>query len=760
MHTSADKTVWDRKNNQVTLIGHAVVSQPGETITADRVELRQADHLLDAWGNCVYNAIDTVIYADEMHFNLQTRTGVIIGGRVTNDRFALTGKRIIKLSDNRFQTISGSYTTCLDCPQSWMITADDIDMEFDGYAYMKNVTTKVKDAPFFWLPYLVIPVKKSRQSGLLFPRIGFFNGGFTYSIPFFWAINDNSDATVAVGEYGGRGERAEIEGRYLLSGRSGGTGHFFFLNDATFLREIGQGPDSIYANSRRRWALDIQQIQELPGGIDQKLKILEASDNRYPVFIGDIPGRGESVLASDLIFSKHTDNYSAYIAGRRFRNLLYFDNTNADTKARSAIDFDPSTVQLFPTGVLTTKDQFLFGSSVAAGLTFQVSNFSRAAGPYDLLPPPNDPSLPPDHLVPQEGKDPLRKATRLAFTPTVYTTLRPFDRMSLVPSAEYRGYFYSFHNVVPNLTRGYLLLRADLSTQLEKIYDLDDPNTPKMKHLIRPILSYSLIPFVNEDQSHPFIRQMDYARTKSYTGLNFDDLDIVPRDSTLTTTNYFIPLGNSLTYGATTQLIRRRGKIDALNPTYDHPLEFRAGQTFDFRALNKDNGGSGHPFSRLFASLLTSANQLSTSTDYYYYPYLAPDRSRNVVTTSATYVLRKGVTRRVYEFDRSISLGYAYNFSTQNPTSNLRASAAYSISDYFLPSGYFSYDFVTKKMFETGLALRFQSPSQCWRLDLGVRQFPCQGVTPSGTCINPTIDLLLNLAGSGYSTGNQLPATQ
>ena len=95
---------------------------------------------------------------------------------------------------------------------------------------------------------------------------------------------------------------------------------------------------------------------------------------------------------------------------------------------------------------------------------------------------------------------------------------------------------------------------------------------PRIKHLIRPILTYSYIPgspFLKEDPSnHPFLQQIQYATAHNLSGYNFDDYDIVPLDNSPLTSNYFVPLGNSLNLGLTTQWIRRNGAVDSLLPTY------------------------------------------------------------------------------------------------------------------------------------------------------------------------------------------------
>lgn len=185
IHFSGDKQVWNRKSNLVELFEHAAVSQFGETLTADYIRLDLNSRVLDARGNCVYVASDSVIWGEEMHFNLDTRTGTVIGGRVSNDHFILRGDRINKLGDGRFQTHWGNYSTCWDCAPSWGLLAEDVDMQTEGYAYLSNVTARLKDAPAFWLPYLVVPMKTRRQTGFLFPPFAASgNNGFQIVLPF------------------------------------------------------------------------------------------------------------------------------------------------------------------------------------------------------------------------------------------------------------------------------------------------------------------------------------------------------------------------------------------------------------------------------------------------------------------------------------------------------------------------------------------------------------------------------------------------
>ena len=738
IHYSADRQLWNRKDNKVELFNHAVVRQPGETLNADYVMLDLNARTIDARGNCVYIAADSVIYGEEMHFNLETRTGSIVNGRVSNDRFSLSGERINKLGDQRFQTHWGDYSTCRDCPQSWAFQAEDVDMQIEGYAFMSNVTAKIKDAPAVWLPYLVIPMKTRRQTGLLFPRIGTSNqNGFIFVQPFFWAINRSSDMTFSLGTFSAKGMRAEWEGRYVLSGRSAGKANLFYLKD--------HSPEFINTVPNR-WALDVAQTHELAWGVEGKFRFTEVSDNLYPTYIGDVPGAGEAVIPSTLSFSYASPEVSSYIAAKRFRNLL---NTNPDPLARLT-EFDPRTVQAFPTAVVTTNDKFLLGTPVAAGLTLGATNFTRSGPTFDY----DQSSVPFGSYTTtgpafRPGFDPIRKATRVSITPSVYSTLRPFDVLSVVPSLKYYSYFYSFHNTpgMPNLYRGYLLFQTDLSAQLERIYDTENPDIPRTKHLIRPLLTYSYIPYVREDNTaeenrHPFLRQI-----KVHPGYNFDNNDIVPLDASPSNVNYFVPLGNSLAYGLTTQFIRRRGKLNDFGASYERTGEFTAGQALNFRDHQK-------PLSRFFSALRLGFDKFSAGADYTYTPYLPSPRS--VLSTSLSYTIERSVHQRILAFDRSITASYNYNKLDCDRyncgTSNLTGTLNFSLSDFVLPSFSTSFDLNEHRFFSNALNIAFQSPSRCWRFTIGfIRHITTGPDTP--------IDFSLNITGSGFSGVSEL-ATQ
>ncbi len=769
IHFSGDKETWDRKAHHVELRGHASVVQFGETLNADEIAIDFKSRFLVAKGNCVYSTSNTVIWGDEMRFNIDTREGEVIRGRVSNNRFTLRGGLIHRLGEGRFKTQWGEYTTCADCSPSWTILAEDVDMQSEGYAFFKNVTPRIKDSPVLWIPYLVMPMKTRRQSGVLFPTFGFGSAnGTTFVLPYFWAIDRSSDMTFGAGIYSKRGLHLQWEGRYIAEYGSG-VGTFAFNRDSDFYNQFGLGSS--------RWGLMLDQRHQLPWGIQEKLSLAEVGDNYFPYYFSDFRGGNDVFLTSKLTFSRSAENWSASLVFERNRNLLRTDGlldaqqTLQDT-VRRLTAFDPRAVQALPRFGLILPDRFLWTPQLVGGLSLSAINFSRAGNrfDYDNTSVPFGSSAPTVAPAFRPGVDPIREAVRLSMNPSVYTHFRPWDRFSLVPSLQYRNYVYTFGKGIQPLYRGYLLFQTDLITQIEKVYDFsDDRAVSKAKHLFRPFLTYSYIPtftIAGDDRTasgHPFVRQI---YNNSQTGYNFDDNDITPLSTTQNASQYFNPLGNSLSYGLASQWIRRRSAPTPTgDPSYQTSVDFKAGQVVNFRELtNPVNPANPHPFARFTSELHLEFDQWSSNVVYSYLSDQVIDGPQVVnpnvvnlhqVSTSFGYVFAKAIRQGILSFERSFNLSYIY--SGQNPfANNLSLVLNYSISDYLLPSISVNYRFQLPNAGHLGVVqagsqflgatagLTIQSPSRCWRVVLNASYVP--GV--QGFSFLP--DFSINLIGTGF----------
>ncbi|MCM0605975.1 MAG: hypothetical protein KA715_07775 [Xanthomonadaceae bacterium] len=736
LHWSGKKTRWDRKNNIVELFEKAQVSRSNEIITANYIKFNTETYDLDAVGQCVYVMPDMVVRAEELHFNLNTRLGQMIRGKITNGQFSLQGNLITRTGGDSFIAETAEYTTCQDCASAWSLLSNEIRVQINGYASMSTVYFKIKDNPIFWFPYLILPIKNKRESGVLMPKTRLATpNGSEIILPLYWAINSFSDMTLGIGTYTSRGLRLEWEGRYTLTDKSGAQINFFY-NDWKFA-DIDADKPVMRGLLSSRWAASMNQTQVLPWGITQKLQLREVSDNYVPDFyLPDIPRNANPYLSSELSLSKSSSDFSGFIEFKRTRNMILESSKDLRT-------FDDRTVQLAPRIVLSTNDQSIVGTPLVTGFLVGFNQYTRPIGFFDKDPEVigSDPNT---FVSTATQVDPIRKAIRVNFQPSIYTTLRPINGVSLIPSAQYRYNVYHFGNSVDSLGRGYPLLRAELSFQLERTFDTKNPLSPRVKHLMRPLLTYNYIPSVQQPDTHPFVRQIE--RSPSYV---FDNNDLIPFNVTRNFQSFQIPLGNSLTYGFVTQVIRRNGHLDLTTATYEKLFEFSATQNINFLQLSQ-SVSNRIPLSRLQSNLFFGSGPWGWGTDYQWIPdiekYGRPWSDSFMVNSSFSYTL-VGTRSGMSVFNRSISIGASYNPGFYNPggppTVALTTGLRYSISDYIMPSIVLAYDLTNRVWISQNFNLTLQDASQCWQLSSGF-------VRNNQGAFGFSFDIKINLTGSGF----------
>jgi LPS-assembly protein len=125
-----------------------------------------------------------------------------------------------------------TFSTCDVANQQWAFAAREIELDrAEGIGRARDVTFRVRNVPVFWLPYARFPLDDRRVSGFLFPNVGFSDQrGFDLTLPYYFNIAPNYDATLAPRLMTERGLMLGGEFRYLADASSG-TFNFEFLPD-------------------------------------------------------------------------------------------------------------------------------------------------------------------------------------------------------------------------------------------------------------------------------------------------------------------------------------------------------------------------------------------------------------------------------------------------------------------------------------------------------------------------------------------------
>ncbi|MDR2788849.1 MAG: hypothetical protein LBD06_10950, partial [Candidatus Accumulibacter sp.] len=121
--------------------------------------------------------------------------------------------------ENQFRIENGTYSTCkpdADVRQDWFAKSGDIKLDYDeNNGVARDATLYFKDVPFLYMPYLSFSLNNQRKSGVLAPTFSSSTRtGLDLSIPYYWNIAPNYDATIEPRIMSKRGLQIGTEIRY------------------------------------------------------------------------------------------------------------------------------------------------------------------------------------------------------------------------------------------------------------------------------------------------------------------------------------------------------------------------------------------------------------------------------------------------------------------------------------------------------------------------------------------------------------------
>ena len=230
----ADKGFVDADENAI-LEGNVILAMGDQRVLADRVEYRRDDQFAIAEGDIRYSDSDVVIQSPVVEVDTASNTAQLRdltyeirrgGGRGTADAARLQ-------SETDITDLEGvTFSTCEPEDLDWYLRADRITLDHDaGRGTARDMSLRFKNVPLFYLPYASFPIDDRRATGFLYPGFGSSSdNGFDFSLPYYWNIRPNMDATFTPRLISDRGLLMEGEYRYLTR-RSYGEVYFEYLPD-------------------------------------------------------------------------------------------------------------------------------------------------------------------------------------------------------------------------------------------------------------------------------------------------------------------------------------------------------------------------------------------------------------------------------------------------------------------------------------------------------------------------------------------------
>jgi len=224
--------------------GNVEIIRGGSRLVADRVELNRTTGEAVAQGKAVFFDGQDRLVGDRIDFNLNTGTGVVYkGSAFVPPYYRLSGDRMDRLSESVYTVRQGIFTTCEGDDPTWSFRFGSARADLEDLVTSSHTSFLVKSVPVIpWVPFFAAPIRRERQSGFLFPEYGSISRyGFLVRTPYYWAINDSQDLTVAMDVFSQRGIGADLDYRYILSRETHGHLTAFGINESFLKSRQSEG---------------------------------------------------------------------------------------------------------------------------------------------------------------------------------------------------------------------------------------------------------------------------------------------------------------------------------------------------------------------------------------------------------------------------------------------------------------------------------------------------------------------------------------
>ncbi len=257
------------------LTGNVIIDRGGEQVGADKVSYDEPGQIITAEGNVRYWNQGFHASGDRGNMSLEKDQSTLDNasfldlpshGRGTAEQVIVTGKDLV---DARKAT----YTTCNPGSADWLLAASRIKLNrTTDVGTATNVWVKFKKVPVFYSPYLSFPLSDKRKTGFLMPSFRVSGStGAEATVPYYFNIAPNYDATLALRPMSDRGVQSQGEFRYLTKWGEGLLGVEYLPEDSKFdddrtafrFQHGGEFVSRWRADANFDWASDSDYFEDL-----------------------------------------------------------------------------------------------------------------------------------------------------------------------------------------------------------------------------------------------------------------------------------------------------------------------------------------------------------------------------------------------------------------------------------------------------------------------------------------------------------------
>jgi len=737
----SDKGFRKTKENVFEAIGNVVITHFSETLYGEKASMYLNSGETRVEGNVRYVGPEFTLYGGRIDYNFLTQDLQVTNARVVADNYVVLGSKINRVSKDVFIAEEAEYSTCRDCPESWSVYGKKVHITAGQYVRITHAFVKIKGVVALYLPYMVFPIKKKRETGLLFPRFGINPRlGTRFQLPFFWAINDQQDMTLTPSLWGKRGFGSQFEYRQMF-----GEKKWFEINSLNGLDRVYSDDrpyNMVGPNDHNVHFRHLSEYEHVFMSSNNTNHYLYYSDVRDMDFVRDyeqfINNRISGAELGGETFVEKRNNSSIISAEGYFKKTMLVDDPQK---------FDHGTVQIMPELKLSLVPRQLFNSDrvvlplVNVGIDADFNYFKQ------------------NHIT--EGSF-IRNAYRVNSAPYVETTLARVGPVAVrnKTSFDYQQYYFPFESEQKTFGKNGVLYETEARFELHKMFGvayetqvspdrilLDGENSkddkknvvnigPEMLTEVRPFkkelakdtvgVGYNAFRHTQEFKlKHYYIsNQRFWGKEQFYQqirnpngGTNqagiFDQLDAVRgRENELNfrESRTSLPTSNTVELQWNNTLVRKSPKNYSPlqddrylinNFDYSQVAYFRLGQGLDFNAATTE---FNQRLTRLAMNTGISGQFFSLSLDEYFY------HSTNQHLTN----LR--ITRNFKL--ATVGAGLTYDSFTTPINKVLSLNAVGKPSDLFNLGFGYDYDIELKDQLREIYTVGYTPLNNCWKMDV------------------------------------------
>lgn len=221
-----------------TLSGDATIRYGMHRLQASDITFRQKTGEVEASGGIRFAGPEIVVSGDSALLQTGQERGELKQLTYALPRqHARGGAELLSLEGAYRQHLEKAfYTTCSPGNRDWLLSAREVELDqAEGTGVARDAKVTFKGVPILYTPYISFPLDDRRKTGLLLPKVGTTEKtGVDISLPWYWNIAPNRDATITPRLMSDRGIMLGGEFRYLTHSSRGSINAEYLPSDDEF----------------------------------------------------------------------------------------------------------------------------------------------------------------------------------------------------------------------------------------------------------------------------------------------------------------------------------------------------------------------------------------------------------------------------------------------------------------------------------------------------------------------------------------------